>query len=377
MDRPSKTQPFEELPEALVDEMLEQCESIGDDLYINFNKIKECRADFRNKLDKLGLLKRAADIPPSEIPTTCGIDGSYVVEKLLAVDIVATAAVAFEGLTPPSEEREWERPHHLVQIKNISHYDKISSIAGAVMASMELQLAEKSPHNVVFMDGSLTTPFISLNQGLNKVEEAKNEFGDYLVNELEKTVNAYKNILNPDTDQIFVGAPKYTSKREIGERINVEGYDDKALLTLVLEPGYYTKPIQLSQPDQPWHLNLKAHPREEKLEYLKDEIISELEKIHIIYYRPNLWTPALRLEIPYSIINNKERMSILLKAIEYQSAKGIIEPYPLYIADRMVKHLTEGLQAIRQSTTQNIARKYEGDVSDIFMSMHSYRTKGR
>ena len=70
-------------------------------------------------------------------------------------------------------------------------------------------------------------------------------------------------------------------------------------------------------------------------------------------------------------------MSILLKAIEYQSAKGIIEPYPLYIADRMVKHLTEGLQAIRQSTTQNIARKYEGDVSDIFMSMHSYRTKGR
>jgi len=376
MDKPSENYPFEELPEALVDEMLNQCDSIGDDLYTNFNQIKEHRIEFRDKLDKKGLLKRAADIPPSEIPTTCGIDGSYVVEKLLAVDIVATAAVAFEGLTPPSEKREWERPHHLVHIKNIQHYDKISSIAGAVMASMELQLAEKSPHNVVFMDGSLTTPFISLNQGLNKVEEAKNEFGEYLINELEKTLNAYKNILNPSTDQIFVGVPKYTSKREIGEELNIEGYDDKALLTLILNSGEYTKHIQLKQPDQPWHLNLNPHPKEEKLESLMEDIIAELEKIHIIYYRPNLWTPALRLEIPHSIINNKERMSILLKAIEYQSAKGIIEPYPLYIADRMVKHLTGGLQAIRQSTTQNIARKYEGDVSDIFMSMHSYRTKG-
>lgn len=374
----TKTTPlFGELPEALVDEMLNQCKGISNNLYDKFNSIKEHRIKFRNRLDECDLLKRAADIPPSEIPTTCGIDGSYAIERLLAVDIVATAAVAFEGLTPPSEKREWERPHHLVKIKNIPHYDGTTSIARAVMIGMELQLAEKAPHNVIFIDGSLTTPFIHLHQGLNKVEEEKNEFGDHLVSELKKTLNAYKNILNPNTDQIFVGVPKYTSKREIGEKLDTEGYDDKGLLTLVLNPGEYTRPVQLSQPEQKWHLNLEPHPNKEKLKPSRSDIISELEKIHIIYYRPNLWTSALRLELPHSIVNNKERMSILLKAIEYQSAKGIIEPYPLYIADRMVKHLTEGLQAMRQSTTQNIARKYEGDVSDIFMSMHSYRTKGR
>ena len=270
MDRPSETYP--ELPEALVDEMLNKSEDISNGLYIKFDEIKKHRTEFRDKLEESGLLKRAADIPPSEIPTTCGVDGSYAIEKLLAVDIVVAAAVAFEGLTPPSEERKWERPRHLVEPMSMPHYDGTTSIARAVMMGMELQLSEKAPHNVVFIDGSLTTPFIYLNQGLNKAEEAKNKYGEYLISELEKTLNAYKNILNPSTDQIFVGVPKYTSKREIGEELKIEGYDDKGLLTLVLNSGEYTKPVQLSQPEQKWHLNLKLHPKEEKMESLRDDM---------------------------------------------------------------------------------------------------------
>ena len=52
-----------------------------------------------------------------------------------------------------------------------------------------------------------------------------------------------------------------------------------------------------------------------------------------------------------------------------------MEPYPLYMADRMVKHLGTAVPVIRRATTQEMASKTTDDVGDIFLAMHGYRTE--
>jgi len=52
-----------------------------------------------------------------------------------------------------------------------------------------------------------------------------------------------------------------------------------------------------------------------------------------------------------------------------------MEPYPLYLADRMVKHLGTALPAIRRAITQEIATTTPLDVGSVFMAMHGYRTE--
>src|SRR6266496_3392480 len=99
--------PFSELPAALVEEVLARTEQIGRDLLDSFHTLDAERDLRRGQLLERGLLRRDSELEYVPIPTSCGIDGSYAVERLLAIDLVSSAAVAVEGLTPPSEKRYW------------------------------------------------------------------------------------------------------------------------------------------------------------------------------------------------------------------------------------------------------------------------------
>lgn len=52
-----------------------------------------------------------------------------------------------------------------------------------------------------------------------------------------------------------------------------------------------------------------------------------------------------------------------------------MEPYPLYLADRMVKHLGTALPAIRRTTTQEMSLKWEESLGNMYLAMHGYRTE--
>ena len=375
----SNEHPFEELPEALVDEMLSQSEQVGDALYRSFEEVQSQRQVFRGVLEKRGFLIRDAEIGYPPIPTTCGVDGSYAVERLLSTDLVAVAGVAVEGLTPPSETRFWERPYHRTLIQPIGHDPDTGTVARAIMMAMELELAYKAPHEVVFLDGSLTTPLIYLNQALNKLgQNPQFELKDHLLNRLEEALTAYSTVLTATrTDRVWSGIPKYTTRRELGKQLDwPESYDDRALLTLILFPGEFIKPMALEQPGEPWHLNLSPSPNRASLEPLANNIVSALGRLFVIYYRPHGWMPVLRLEVSPSIAENQHRLAVLLQAIKHQcSTPSILEPFPLYMADRMVKHLGYAIPAFRQVTTQRMADQYQGELGEIFFSMHSYRTE--
>lgn len=377
----SVDQPFYQLPEALVEEMLCQSQKVGDFLLQSLTEVSKKKETYRKELTDVGLLKRDADLPHVSPPTTSGVDGSYVVERLMATDLVAAAAVAIEGLTPPSEKREWEKPYHKVFINPVSHNPDTTVIVRGIMWEMEMILAAQAPHDIVFIDGSITNPFLNLNAAIGKWEDFRGtEIGDMLASSFEEFLESYwKIVCSNRSDKLWVGLPKYTSKREIGKKLKwPASFDDRAMLTSLLKAGEYIVPVEYEQPDEEWHLGmdrLKDHYKsafEKKLE----QIVGTISNLHVCYYKPHTYTPALRIEVPQAISSNKYQLATLLHAINFQcGTPGIMEPYPLFMSDRMVKNLSRAIPAFRQTATRQMAEHYEDDLSEIFFYMTSYRTE--
>lgn len=377
---------FRELPRLLVDEVLNRTKDIGQELLTSFEELRQQKAKWRKQLVDSGFVKRDSSLPRVQSPTTCGVDGSYAVERLLAIDLVVAGAVAVEGLTPPSEKRFWPEPTHFVHVETEAHSPDTGSILRAGMIGMELILAHKAPHELVLLDGSLTTPVIFFNQGFSKAREYPNlkTVQEYLVKKIRPFLNAYQYILAAQrSDRQWVAVPKYTTRREVGERLKwPTTHDDRGLLSAILEAGEYTNPMPLMQPDQPWHINTSVVDdfgdvaERDEVNHLVEQVLQFLGGIHVVYYRPHSYMPALRLEMGRAIANNQARLSIVLQGIKDQcGTAAIMEPYPLYMADRMVKHLAQSVPVFRQITSQYLAESYKGNIDDVFVGLHSYRTE--
>jgi len=368
--------PFNELPEALVVDMLSKCDEIGLKLSNSFQNLYKIKPDIRKKLKEENLLKKDSDImlPPS-YPTCCAVDGSFSIEKLLSTDIVASASVAVEGLAPPTEVRHWPKPRHDSSLLTITHNSATNYITRAIMMCMELTLAVKAPHNLIYFDGSYITPIATIYQAINRLEEAPEELKILFNKRLKMALAAYIKILSSKkTDQIYAAVPKYTTRQVITHKIlNLNSnYEDRGLLSFVLKPGELVGPLNVQKFAYRWYIEkppLKSEP------FIK-KIIDYLDELCIIYYRPFDHIPALRLEVSPSVANNKNRLSVLLESVKSQcNVPGLMEPFPLYLADRMVKHLRTALPAIRKTTTQEMSQNWDGKYSDLYFAMHGYRTE--
>lgn len=372
--------PFSDLPAALVDEVLNRTGEVSHTLLSAFTELKTRRADIRSRLEESGLLMRKSDLGSPPYPTVCAADGSYAIERLLTTDLVAAAAVAVEGLTPPSETRYWAQPHHNTFISAETHHEDTATILRALMLGHELELAAAAPHDLVLLDGTLTLPIIYFNQALNKAPHVGQlHTARVFLDHCERFLEAYKELLTvPRNDKQIAALPKYSTRREVGREVSwLENQDDRGLLTLVLNPGELTRPLPLEPPGQEWHLNTSSINVDlrGRLDALATDIVEALNRVHVFYYKPHSWLPALRVEVAASIAQNKHRLAIVVQGLEMQCATpAMLEPYPNYLADRTVKALARALPAFRQVTTQRMAEEYDGDIGEVFFAMHGYRS---
>jgi len=372
---------FADLPASLVDDVISGTESVAQEILATYQALRADHATLRAQLESSGLLLHESSFDLPVACTTCGVDGSLAVERLLATDLVACAAVAVEGLTPPSETRHWEMPHHRCFLEAERHHEKTGTILRAVMMGLELQLAFDAPHDAVMFDGSLTLPVIYFNPALSSAAEARElKTSQRFIESALDSLYAYGQILQcARADRQFVGMPKYTTHREIGEQLGWdEAHDDRGLLSSLLRPGELTKPQRLHQPNQEWHLNVLnvLGAKSGQAEELFDIARSALSRVHVFYYRPAEWLPALRVEVPAAVAQTPARLATVLAALKQQcAAPGMFEPYPFYMADRMVKSLARSVPTFRQVATQHIAESYGGDIGEVFFGMHGYRTE--
>ena len=96
----------------------------------------------------------------------------------------------------------------------------------------------------------------------------------------------------------------------------------------------------------------------------------------IFYYKPHEWLPALRVETARDIALNDHRLASVIQGLKHQCATAaMLEPYPLYLADRTVKALAKAIPTFRHVATQRISEKYDGDIGEVFFAMHGYRSE--
>jgi hypothetical protein len=383
---PTESTPFADLPAALVEEVLDQTGAVADGLLASFRQVRADRAALREQLAKSAFVVSESSLGYPPLPTTCATDGSYAIERLLTTDLAAAAAVAVEGLTPPSEQRHWDLPRHKTFVAAEPHLEDTATVLRAVMLGEELGLATAAPHDLVMIDGTLTLPIIYFNQALNKAPEAKSlRSSARFLESCTAYLEAYLSLLRSErSDKHYIALPKYSTRREIGTAMGwPASYDDRGMLTLLLNAGELTQPMPLEHPrDQEgnitWHLNAGRIPPGARKEAnaLADEIIAALGAVYVFYYKPHEWLPALRIEVSSGIAANTHRLATVVQGLKHQSATpSMLEPYPIYLADRTAKALARAIPAFRQVTTQRVSEQYQGDIGEVFFALHGYRSE--
>lgn len=383
---PGGQAPFTDLPAALVDEVLHETTTVAERLLTSFQRVRQDREMLRKQLVDSDLVITDSSLGYPPMPTTCAADGSYAIERLLTTDLAAATAVAVEGLTPPSEKRHWEQPHHRTFVAAEPHDEDTATVLRAVMLGEELRLVTAAPHDLVMLDGTFTLPIIYFNQAFGKASQSDQlHCSQRLVQDGLSYLEAYLTILRAErSDKHFVALPKYSTRREVGRKLAwPQNYDDRGMLTMLLSPGELTKPLAFEHPrnregNTTWHLNVPCFPGESKqrARKLADDIVSALGPLRVLYYKPQQWLPAMRIEVASSVSSNPHRLATVVQGIKHQTATAsMLEPYPIYLADRMAKALARAVPAFRQVTTQRISERYDGDIGEVFFAMHGYRSE--
>ena len=152
---------FADLPDALVRDLLAKAMPVAESVSGNLKVLREARARLGEEAKKHALVCRKADLDVTREPSVVGVDGSYQVHRLTALDLCAAAAVAVEG-TSKEATRHWPEPYHSMWVDGLPHcIDTVGALRG-MMVSMELSLASQAPHDLVLLDGSFSVSYTHL-----------------------------------------------------------------------------------------------------------------------------------------------------------------------------------------------------------------------
>lgn len=366
---------FSDLPDALVRDLLAQATPVAERVSTHLNRLRQARGSIRQRVQSEGLIARKADLDVPREPSVVGIDGSYQVHRLTALDLCAAAAVAVEG-TSKEARRHWQEPYHRMWVNSFEHSKNATNTLRGLMISMELELAAEAPHDLVLLDGSFIVLLIYLNQGLTSFREApallREEFQRRWIE--ERILDRFLALLQSDRT---VAVPKYSGRNELGSFLrdsDLPETDGKTLATLILEPDEYITPLRIFHfggEDTEYHLPEKHCPRERQ-----DQMNQSIENMRIMFYRPYGWAPAVRLELTAPIAASQAKLSMVLEGIKRQLfSPAVTEPYPLFLADRMVKSLGAGVAVIEQAIAQH-AVGASPDVETTLLCLQNYRTEG-
>jgi len=366
---------FLEIPASLVEQMLQKTNEIGGILQSSMHDMNRKRDKFRLQLEQIGLLDNDINFGNVKPLVSGGVDGAYAVDRLLGTDLLFAAAVGVEGINE-LENGKRIAPNHDVFVYPEKHNPENMISARAIMVEMEIKLAANAPYDIVYLDGSLTTALIHMYKAINFIENLNSKSSDKIREDFKDFLISYKKILDlKDTYKYYLGIPKYTSRNDIGKNLHwPENYDDRAILTLILDPGEFTRP-KLFTSEEGWHVRLPYE--DEELRVLMQQVISGIKNLSVIYYKPHPWCPALRIEIPSATAFDETKLNSILINIKNQcQTPSIMEPFPLYMADRIAKHMAPAIPAYKQIIVNQMTQLNDHNEKDIFFLMHSYRTEG-
>ena len=179
---------FLEIPASMMEKMLDKTNEVGAIINDSINGIRKNRDRFREELkdsinrhdddDDEDTTANNADLSAG------GVDGAYVVERLLGTDLLFSCALVTEGLFSKPQKEIFTAPpqspslspaadNYEVFVYPEKHDADNAILAQAVMLQMEINLAASSKYDVTYMDGSLTTALIHMYKAVNLIKGKK------------------------------------------------------------------------------------------------------------------------------------------------------------------------------------------------------------
>lgn len=376
-----------DLPAVLVEDVLRKNEDASASLVDSIRKVQGSRGPIREWLKDNDLLCRGPADDKGAV-TTCGIDGSYVLDHTLTTSVVACAAVAVEGFVPPKHDGFWPVKHRsFVGVE--AHSADMPVMVRGLMGMMEAELAAAAPHGAVLFDGSAASQIIHINQAMSAACGAGSSggIGRLLREEYPLFLGRLATVLE-SRQKVWASLPKYTTRSELGDLCRQSAgagasaawpdqHDDKSVMTAALGEGEYTRPVILTRDGDDWHLgNPGPDAPHGGGQGAVKRATAAMEGLHVLYYKPDRSAPALRVEVGASVAADKTRLHTLLSSLRHQHASyAIMEPYPLYMADRMVKSLGGAVPLLTQSAMRLAADDPNIDLGNALLSMRGYRTE--
>ena len=358
---------FGDLPDALIKELLTRSDEVTQRAGESVGARVAERDDLRVHAQRLGLIRQIEDLTDLPQKSVAAVDGSIALIRLAAFELAAAAALAVDGLGGESSGTKLPYKFEIRMPDPIAH---AREIAYGLMFCLEYEIARAVDRDLVMLDGTFFTGMVAISLALRSASDLRDELSQAFKRQwTESAMELVPEILNSDN---IIAVPKRSSANEFVRQTNLFGgrevdFNGRSTASLILEAGEYAGPFKLET--HAFHLDSPEFYRNYTI-----KLQSMYSDIKVVYYKPHDWSHAFRIEMPPPIARDESRLNETLEITRRQTTNPtMLEPYPLYVADRFAKSLHKGvgalLDSVRAQVTSNSAEpKIAADM------MNAYRT---
>ncbi len=361
---------FGDLPDALINELLTRAEEVGEKAHTHVETQVRKRPRLRQRALQLGLVKELPDLSHMPAESVSAVDGSLVSKRLASFDLNSAAALAVDGV---GFDADINGPRYDIAVYPTKPLRYGREVTYALMFCMEYNIAMKETvdRGLVMLDGAFSTGLIAISKALisaqNHYDPLYNDFFDRWTS---TTMRSVPEIMR--SDQI-IALPKRSSVNEFvsqsclfdGDELDTNG---RSTATLILDANEYSGPFGFdTRTPRTW-------PSDGFPDFWK-EIRTLFEELKVVYFKPHPWSHAYRIEMPRIIGDDEQRLHSVLDTVKRQCTNpAMMEPYPLYVADRFAKSLSKGADALLDAVRRDVTANSE-DPDLAYAMLNAYRTE--
>ncbi len=360
---------FGDLPEALINELLSNSERVSNRVKGQIDSITSQRENLRERAEKLGLIHSLPDMSDTAPMSVGAVDGSCATTHLASFDLSATAALGVDGLGFGRDDADDDLRTYEFDCQITDPLPYGQELTYALMFCMEYEVASRMNHDLVMLDGAFSSGMVAISIGLKSMDYDHDLSSALRKRWMGRAREIVPGLLNSDR---VLALPKRSSSNEFATQtalLNNQESDvnGRTVASLILEGGEYATPLCLET--HGFHIDTSTLNRD----YVH-RLNSIYDDMKIVYFKPHDWSPAMRIEFPPGQTDDDRNLHQKLDAIRRQCVSpAILEPYPLYVADRFVKSLSRGVSALLQAVRREVAN--DSDDPELAMRMmYAHRT---
>lgn len=377
---------------ALLQELLGETQRIASDAHALLAPMGLARDELRAGLIERGLIVPIGDPGPPPV-SIAAVDGGSVREPLYVADLMVIVATSAEGMTSIGGHDL----HQTHWAKIITHESENERVLSAAMASHELALINRLSHDIRILDGSTTSPIITLSAAINaRSHSAQDLVVELITHEVLEAIWAIGDTSRRDNPGRVVALPKSDSSeyfmRAYRNDFNLDlPGGDRFMAAQVLERGEMLYPRHAAEhqhlpigipKEAPEHVRLKAEELAEAVAPIRSAAAEN--RLVVTYLKPESADTVIKAEmmvpepLPHhtapsltgAAVNEARLMGRYLS--DETPGPHMQEPFAQYAVDLAAKSVSVGADALNQGM---LAALPAGSESYLPLLVRSYRTR--